>query len=916
MTSKIILLFIFPILSWAQQLNGTYMNVDYPGLSDGCKKALNTSVACPLLLSNRALSNNILDLDSAKALCVDSCYRSLQTAKTAIVAACKASSDTIIFSGSAQPASYIVDNYIHAFNVSCRKDAATGQLCEPFILQWSQQGFMRANETCSDCWLGGRALQLNSPFGYDEVLAENFASLTSSCSVAGKYTFTKPPTTTSQNPGSSSTSPPSSSATPVCRSSYKLKAQDYDCNAVAKALKVSTYTLLIANDLDLYCQNFLAAVDAQATLCVPEQCQIYTWQAGDSCESVLVGHPGVTWTQFLSWNPQFNSLCGNTGKFIGYEICIGPPGGGLNATATSPLPGTSVTAPVPPPTNAAGGSTKPCGKWYTVQSGDTCGVISVANGLTLDDFYFLNPSVDAQCTNLLLGVAYCVAPVGDILTYSGHPKPTQSGPWATLTVPTASYPPVNTEITTTKGDPGYVATTSLLPTASGTVPECPVYRNFNANQSDLNACGYVAYAYGVTVDQLQQWNPSLGGGDGSACALQKGFSYCVESPGGGGTGSPTTPDTCLDLNATEPGTVQGCSCFTQVRGYQNRSGYTCDVLAASVPITLAQLLSWNTWLGKATASVQDCNKALYANLAYYGVRAVCIGVGSGTGGSLSTSSPTRSSTSTSVSSAAPTQTGSVKGCRQYYTVQSGDYCELIQTKFGITFQQFLSWNPSVGSNSDCIERALVEDGHRVWGFVIYRCAYDNNTDAAWARLLQALRRYARETLEYYKGLDILDRFQLTVVEDKTEFDGATTSTVRQHFREWASAPDTVAHDQGVDGAQPGLSQRYRYCIRVDAEALDRIAAATADLEEGVDDTDDDIGDEDNECFVDLVWKEWEPSVPDPREMPMEAIEGCTRPDVGWMRVGVRGAVVEMYEALRDQNAWYTEYRRPYEVVYR
>ena len=143
--------------------------------------------------------------------------------------------------------------------------------------------------------------------------------------------------------------------------------------------------------------------------------------------------------------------------------------------------------------------------------------------------------------------------------------------------------------------------------------------------------------------------------------------------------------------------------------------------------------------------------------------------------------------------------------------------------------------------------------------------------------------------------------------------------VRDYFREWAAVPDTVAREQGgaVD-AKPGLSHRYRYCIRVGAEALERVSAATAaaaHLEEGEEEGIDhgDLGEEEDECFVDLIWKDWEPSVPHPREKPMEAIEGCTRPDLGWMKTEIRGVMVEMYEALRDQNAWYGEYRRPYEV---
>ena len=46
---------LFGLQVWAQQLNGTYMNIDYPGLSKACIKALNTSVACPLFLAKRSM---------------------------------------------------------------------------------------------------------------------------------------------------------------------------------------------------------------------------------------------------------------------------------------------------------------------------------------------------------------------------------------------------------------------------------------------------------------------------------------------------------------------------------------------------------------------------------------------------------------------------------------------------------------------------------------------------------------------------------------------------------------------------------------------------------------------------------------------------------------------------------------------
>lgn len=34
-------------------------------------------------------------------------------------------------------------------------------------------------------------------------------------------------------------------------------------------------------------------------------------------------------------------------------------------------------------------------------------------GIALQDFVFLNPSINSNCTDLLLGISYCVEPVGD-----------------------------------------------------------------------------------------------------------------------------------------------------------------------------------------------------------------------------------------------------------------------------------------------------------------------------------------------------------------------------------------------------------------------------------------------------------------------------------------------------------------------
>ncbi|CAP66959.1 uncharacterized protein PODANS_4_5600 [Podospora anserina S mat+] len=119
----------------------------------------------------------------------------------------------------------------------------------------------------------------------------------------------------------------------------------------------------------------------------------------------------------------FSPFCKDTARFVGYEICFSDPGGSFETNTTATLdPGASHTTPVPVPTNAIPGS-KPCGKWHSISPGDECGKVALANGITLEDFYYLNPKLNTKCTNLLLDIAYCVAAVGDISTYSDYPTP-------------------------------------------------------------------------------------------------------------------------------------------------------------------------------------------------------------------------------------------------------------------------------------------------------------------------------------------------------------------------------------------------------------------------------------------------------------------------------------------------------------
>ncbi|CAG8067040.1 unnamed protein product [Penicillium salamii] len=674
-----------------QQPTGIRGFTNYPGLTDGCKESLATNVSCPVFLPVVSPDNSLLDDDQVVELCVDVCYDSLKSARATIEAACTETTDMIVVEDIAYPATFIADKYLLTYDVSCRKDES-GDYCDPQLLSWSN-GSWPANGSCSDCWLGALEAQLNSPLGYDEVMGDNFVSLTSSCSATG-YSFTSPTpyalnaTATATEVSSSAIA--SSTATPSCASYYQLKETD-DCNSVAKSLGVSTYFLLQANNLDLYCQNFAAKVNQ--TLCIPLQCNTYTWQADDTCDSVVGGLENVTLPQFFSWNPNINSLCLNSPFFIGYEVCLSPPGGYLDHTTGGSDSSTNTTATAVAtglaavPTNAMDNSNRNCSQWYTVRDGDECAKVSLSHSISLTDFYFLNPEIDANCTNLELDEAYCVKPVGSITSY---PNYTATGVLP-ITVTPVTFTYVNTNVPSATSDPGYVVTgTALLPTASGTIPDCYDYENPSNYTSQ---CVQMASDYGISMSQLVSWNPSLVN-NASTCTLDMASSYCIlRYENSTASTEDTDTDYCLPINATEAGTASNCNCFTSV-DLSDSGDYTCDEIVYDFSLTLAELVSWNSWLAG------DCDTALYANLNSTDERAICIGVGPANKTATATAT-TASSTGTSTQTAfttAPTPADTVAGCEQFYTTTDSDDCSAVEIKFDITLAQFYQWNPSVGSS--------------------------------------------------------------------------------------------------------------------------------------------------------------------------------------------------------------------------
>ncbi|KAK3898700.1 hypothetical protein C8A05DRAFT_37699 [Staphylotrichum tortipilum] len=580
-----------------------------------------------------------------------------------IPSVCTALQDVMVYNNVAYPATFMVDKLTYTRDIGCYKDSVSGSFCDLTLAKWRNETNITAAEgaarDCSDCMLGPWKYQLGSPFGYSHSFAEAFSSLTSSCGATG-YAFTTPSAYGLNATASSTvatTTSPATTAAASCVRTYTVQAND-TCNSIAAALNVSTYNLMNANNINIFCSDLVAG----SALCIPEPCNSMTLSLSDTCSSIMEAY-SITKAQLLAWNPIIDATCTRIVRWLDWQICTGPPGGYQEASS-----GTAASA-APVPTNGMTDSNQNCGKWATVGDGDTCASMSVAFGITLSDFYFLNPEVLTDCTNLWLGYA--------------------------ITAPATSFTrPSPTATSYTLGP------STLLPSAPGTVAGCVKYRDhYNSTTFDIsgraysldeffpNDCSYVASAYGVTVDQLLLWNPDL---DVDNCELHAGYSYCVLRsyegmylllsifskrgylPSGASIGSGSTRCERVDSTDIMPGTASDCSCYVYIVGSESED-VTCEELAENFSITEEQLLGYNTWIGT-------------------------------TSGSTTTATTVTTLTSTSTSTAPPSASitpmpNITAQCTKYYLVVEGDGCWAIANEHGISTEDFYTWNPAVGT--DC-----------------------------------------------------------------------------------------------------------------------------------------------------------------------------------------------------------------------
>ena len=168
------------------------------------------------------------------------------------------------------------------------------------------------------------------------------------------------------------------------------------------------------------------------------------------------------------------------------------------------------------------------------------------------------------------------------------------------------------------------------------------------------------------------------------CVGPLGGSYVAPLVPGAVGGKPVYTTTATPAKETPPGTIKNCGHY-----YDTVTNDYCEAIAMNFTITFNDLRAMNPQLDSDFTN-------LWANASY------CVATVSGSTitpvpvTSSSTSNPATStpvSTRATVAPPAPTQSGASKSCYEWYTAVEGDYCWLVYTKFGISFDQLKQWNP-------------------------------------------------------------------------------------------------------------------------------------------------------------------------------------------------------------------------------
>ncbi|OOQ89204.1 hypothetical protein PEBR_16846 [Penicillium brasilianum] len=160
-------------------------------------------------------------------------------------------------------------------------------------------------------------------------------------------------------------------------------------------------------------------------------------------------------------------------------------------------------------------------------------------------------------------------------------------------------------------------------------------------------------------------------------------------------------------------------------------------------------------------------------------------------------------------------------------------------------------------------------------------------------------------LECHNGLDLLNKFATTFIEDSSLKEKQLLPSA-SISKKWAAT--TKHQEQNILSGREHHTQsgRYRYFLMVDREALESVLnESELDFSKS--------------AFVRLVDGQWEAEVLDEEELEalggppeeLEPLEGCTLEDVGWMKIPFTDSEFTDFVWFQsDTNGWDMVYMRP------
>ncbi|KXJ89899.1 hypothetical protein Micbo1qcDRAFT_121333 [Microdochium bolleyi] len=321
-----------------------------------------------------------------------------------------------------------------------------------------------------------------------------------------------------------------------------------------------------------------------------------------------------------------------------------------------------------------------CIWWFDNDGSKTCSELIRSWAVKERDFILWNPSITEGCGNFITGRSYCI----------------EAGISAPPEEPTSSSSSVRPTSTTTTAEPtrptnGIETPSPLHP---GLVSNCDQF--YMVKQGD--SCAAITAEFGITQQQLAEWNPTVGDSCGGlwadtwACVHTIGLVVTTQKTMAPTTTKPTTTITSAGNgiktpSPLQPGLVNNCDKF-----YMVKAGDTCAAIAAQHGITQAEFELWNPKTGDACTNIWADTWACVH----------IIGLPTTTNKPTTTTKPPATTTTPSgngIKTPSPVQPSMVANCDKFDMVQAGDTCAAIAAKNGITVSRLQAWNK--GLKTDC-----------------------------------------------------------------------------------------------------------------------------------------------------------------------------------------------------------------------